>query len=108
MDKWGLGELRKKIEKRDKLCAFCRVKMRKWHSKGPRGKAPTIEHLDNDENNKDESNIVMCCTSCNSSKGEKELRDWLKSDYCKCKEKNITEKTIKNVIVKKFLKEHKK
>lgn len=41
-------------------------------------------------------NIVLCCFSCNASKGQKELSLWLKSDYCKSKA--IDEATVAPII----------
>ena len=96
------SELQEKLKKRDKSCAYCNIKL-KWYpnTKGTPGDKATLEHIDNDEYNLSESNIVLSCNSCNASKGTKKLSDWLKLDYCK--RKNINEKTIKNVIVRKHL-----
>ncbi len=86
-------ELEKKIRQRDKYCVYCHVKMRQHRqAKGPRSKTATIEHIDNDGSLIDENNIVMCCTSCNSSKGVKKIVDWFDSPYCK--EKNINKGTV--------------
>jgi len=91
--------LEEKVKKRDKLCVYCHVPMKEYlHRKGtPIGKA-TWEHVDNDEGNISESNIVRCCSSCNKSKGAKKLSDWLESPYCK--RNKINKKTIANVVRK--------
>ena len=87
MNKWGIPAwLEEKVKKRDKLCVYCGIEMKDYlHVKGtPKDKA-TWEHIDNDENNKSELNVVRCCASCNSSKGTKKLTDWLESPYFKKK-----------------------
>jgi hypothetical protein len=41
-------------------------------------------------------NIARCCASCNSSKGTKDLFDWLESNYCK--KKNINKNTVAPIV----------
>src|SRR5574341_45944 len=67
--------LRTKLIKKYAHCAYCNRKL-SWHSVSLKSKA-TLEHIDNDENNIKESNLVLCCNSCNASKGNKPLSDWL-------------------------------
>lgn len=62
------------------------------HTKGTPNDKATIEHIDNNETNISEFNIVLCCGSCNKSKREKKLSDWLESPYCK--KRGISKKTI--------------
>ena len=59
-------------------------------------KDATIEHIDNDVGNISLKNIVLCCRSCNSSKGNKNLKDWLNSEYCSIN--NISYNTVADVI----------
>jgi len=104
LNKWAIPNwLEEKVKKRDKFCAYCNIKLKEYPLKKgtPLDKA-TWEHIDNDGPLGTESNVVRCCCSCNSSKGTKKLSDWLESSYCK--EKKINEKTIKNIIVRRFLK----
>ena len=103
---WDIPDwLEKKVRARDKLCAYCSVRLKEYpRTKGTPGDKATWEHIDNDEKNISESNIVLCCGSCNSSKSAKELCVWLKSYYCK--RKNITQKAIMNKIVRRYLETH--
>ena len=81
MNKWRIPkELEENIRKRDKVCFYCN----KEFKNNSKDKA-TWEHIDNNAKNISEENIVLCCNSCNASKGTKSLREWLKSDYCKMK-----------------------
>ncbi|MDD2907976.1 MAG: HNH endonuclease [Candidatus Gracilibacteria bacterium] len=82
------------IIKRDNNCVYCGVVFDKNDFKNK----ATWEHIINDENIINISNIALCCASCNSSKGSKELSEWLKSNYCK--KKNITSKSVSDVIKK--------
>jgi len=41
-------------------------------------------------------NISRCCVSCNASKGQKNLDDWLESPYCK--KKGITSETVADIV----------
>jgi len=100
---WGIPDwLEKKVRDRDKFCVYCHIELKEHLDiKGtPKDKA-TFEHLTN-ENLPLEDNIVMCCGSCNSSRGAKELLDWFNSDYCK--KKNINKETVAEII-KKYMEE---
>ena len=95
---WNISDrLEKKIKNRDKICVYCRAVFRDNF----RDKA-TWEHIDNNENNICESNITLCCHSCNASKGNRKLEDWLNSLYCK--KKKINEETVASII-KQFINE---
>ena len=63
----------------------------------------TWEHIDNNPKNLG-LNVVLCCGSCNSSKGAKKLNEWFKSEYCE--KGRINEKTVA-ATVKNWLKGHK-
>ena len=55
----------KKIKERDKVCVFCGS-----------DKSLTFDHVDNNGPT-NVSNLVVCCLSCNSSKGNKNVVEWL-------------------------------
>jgi hypothetical protein len=48
-------------------------------------------------------NIALCCRSCNSSKGQKLLADWLGSEYCR--RRGIDSERVADV-VKRALESH--
>lgn len=60
----------------------------------------TWEHIDNNEKNISEDNIVLCCVSCNTSKGTKMLPEWFTTPYCQNKKinKDIVASTVKKSI----------
>jgi hypothetical protein len=90
--------LEEQVKNRDKFCVYCHVKLKGYpHTKGTPGDKATFEHIDN-EGPPSKENIVMCCASCNASKGIKNLLDWFNSPYCK--KKNIGMKTVARVIRK--------
>jgi hypothetical protein len=100
LNEWGIPSwIEEKSRRRDKRCVYCHVAMKQSvPPKGSRDNLATIEHIDNDGSPKDESNIAICCQSCNSSKGVKKLFDWFKSPYCK--ERNINKETVAPFIKK--------
>ena len=99
LNNWGIPDwLEEKVRKRDKLCVYCGVKMKEYpHTKGTPSDKATFEHIDND-GPPSEENIVMCCGSCDASKGVKKLSDWLESSYCK--KKKISRETVADVVRK--------
>jgi len=89
---WNIpSELEDFVRRRDRDCVYCHVKFQS----NPKDRA-SWEHIDNDAGNVTKENIVLCCSSCNSSKGVKSLWDWLESNYCK--RKGITDKSVAEVI----------
>jgi hypothetical protein len=60
----------------------------------------TIEHLNYLPPWNNSATVVICCWSCNSSRGNKKLLDWFKTPYCQ--RNNINEKTVAEP-VKKYL-----
>lgn len=42
--------------------------------------------------------VVICCGSCNSSRGIKKIRDWFRTKYCI--DKNINENTVADPVRK--------
>ncbi len=92
---WSIPSwLESRIRKRDKTCVYCRVKFTR--PKGPRKTTASWEHIINDASIITEKNIALCCCSCNSSKGARNLSDWLLSRYCT--ERKITPETVAAVV----------
>lgn len=82
----------KEIRARDKTCAYCHREMKAFTTKGSRKDSATIEHLNNDGPFNNKFNLAICCGSCNSSRGDKDLLAWFKTSYCI--EKNINKDTV--------------
>jgi hypothetical protein len=105
MNMWRIPEpLEKEVRARDRNCVYCGVEFTDLLANDDKKRNATWEHFDNDR--WDDSsimalNVALCCNSCNSSKGTKQLREWFSSTYCR--ERNINEKTVARV-VKRFLK----
>ena len=101
-NKFGIPENELQIIRtRDKKCAYCRKEMLFPFDVNKRQDSATIEHLNFDgpfywNKGLQIEDIVICCGSCNSSRGIKKLKDWFKSKYCI--EKNINEDTISNPV----------
>ena len=88
---WNIPEwLEQKVLERDSHCIYCNVDFSIAHNS--RKTMPTWEHIENDARIITPENIARCCSSCNASKGVKDLKEWLKSSYCK--RKQITNETI--------------
>lgn len=68
--------------------------------RAPRGSSrktvATWEHIINDARIVTRENIALCCTSCNSSKGQKVLAAWITSE--KCINRGVTEATIAPIV----------
>src|SRR6266542_3195732 len=84
------------IRARDKACVYCRKTMIYPYLAKKSGGCATIEHLNWDGPfhwpDLKAHDIALCCGSCNSSRGVKELTDWFKTQYCI--NKNISAKTV--------------
>lgn len=81
MNRWNIPSwLEKEVLERDQSCIYCGVKFNRPPES--RKASPTWEHIINDATIISRENIARCCFSCNASKGAKELRDWLDSEYC--------------------------
>lgn len=94
-NRWNIPSwLEQEIRDRDKFCVYCGTAF--TNPKISRKTAASWEHIINDENIITRENIALCCVGCNSSKGTKDLHDWVHSDYCK--RKNITAETVADVI----------
>jgi hypothetical protein len=100
MNRWDIPSwLEEEVRARDKTCVYCRVQMiEKMPKGGSRRNAATWEHIINDASIVTRENIARCCTACNSSKGTKDLADWMQSDYCKAH--GITKDTVAGVVKK--------
>ena len=87
------GLPKKEIEnifERDKSCVYCGKKMTKNSDNGKNW--PTIEHLNFLPPWNNPETVVICCWSCNSSRGNKKIADWFKLPYCL--DRSINEKTV--------------
>ena len=97
-NKWNIPKvLEEAVKSRDLSCVYCGVvfnnnshDMASW------------EHVNNKAKDIENWNIVLCCRSCNSSKGIKQLENWFETIYCL--NKNINKKTVADII-KKYIKE---
>lgn len=95
MNNWNIPDwLEEEIKDRDKVCIYCGIEF--TGALGRRGAVATWEHIVNDAKIVNRDNIARCCSSCNSSKGTKQLADWLESDYCK--KRGIGKDTVADVV----------
>ena len=98
MNRWGIPAwLEEEVKARDKVCVYCGVQMieRMPHG-GSRRTVATWEHIINDASIVTPENIARCCSACNSSKGTKDLADWMKSNYCK--KRGINKDTVAEIV----------
>jgi len=75
-------------------CAYCRRQMVYPFNPSERKESATIEHLNLEgpfywDRGLKEEDLVICCGSCNSSRGVKEHKDWFRGNYCLSKEISI-------------------
>ena len=97
MNRWKIpGSLEAEIRARDHDCVYCRVRF--GSSPATIGSRATWEHIVNDARMVTRENIALCCGSCNASKGNRDLVDWLVSGYCK--EHGITSDSVAEVVKK--------
>ncbi len=96
-NRWGIPkEVEKIVIERDRKCVYCGILF--IESDKNRKSRRTWEHIINDVKINGADNIALCCGSCNASKGNKSLEDWLKSKYCI--NKGISIKTVPMVVRK--------
>jgi len=102
MNRWGIPAwLEEEVRERDKACVYCGVQMvEKRPQGGSQQTVATWEHIINDATIITRENIARCCAACNSSKGTKDLVDWMQSNYCKTR--GITENTVAEVVKEAF------
>jgi len=109
--KYGFSEEElKEIGDRYTECVYCRKTLDNSHTEKARSDWATIEHLSEKEpfrKNKGlkKEGLVICCWSCNSSRGIKKLRKWFEKPYCTDPKRNINEKTVAKV-VKEYIRKH--
>jgi len=97
MNRWNIPEwLEREIIERDRCCIYCGVKFAGQRTS--RRDRPSWEHIINDARIVNRENIARCCMSCNSSKGTRNLSDWLESDYCR--KHGITKDNVAEVVRK--------
>ena len=83
------SEVEQRLRDRFGVCAYCHREMKAYPERPgcPSDKA-SIEHLNRHgpfywSRGLKESELVIACCSCNSSRGVKRLGDWFDSAYCK-------------------------
>lgn len=87
-NRWGIPkEVEKTVLDRDINCVYCGLQF--IDSDKTRKTRKTWEHIINDIKLNGVDNIALCCGSCNASKGNKKLEDWLVSKYCLAKGINL-------------------
>ena len=95
VNRWNIPAwLEHEVLARDEACVYCGIDFSLPTT--ARGTKPSWEHIINDATVITRHNIARCCMSCNASKGAKELRAWLASDYCR--RKGITEGAVAKVV----------
>ena len=95
MNRWNISpDLERLVLTRDSACVYCGRNFALLST--TRGARPSWEHIVNDAALITPQNIARCCMSCNASKGAKELRVWLASNYCK--RNGITEAAVAQVV----------
>jgi hypothetical protein len=81
MNRWNIPAwLEQDVLERDRNCVYCGIAFAS--AQGARRARPSWEHIVNDARNIARENVALCCIVCNSSKGAKDLTDWLESKYC--------------------------
>jgi len=108
MNRWGIPAwLEDEVRNRDKACIYCGIQMVEKRNPGGSRKCVAIwEHIINDASIVTRENIARCCCACNSSKGTKELADWLQSRYCKVH--GISDDTVAEVAKKALIRAKKR
>jgi 5-methylcytosine-specific restriction endonuclease McrA len=92
------ADVERALRARDTACAYCWKKMKRYLGiLGSAKDKATIEHLNRKgpfywNHGLKVEDLVICCQSCNSSRGTKRLSDWFKSDYCV--ERHINSTTV--------------
>ena len=95
MNAWNIPEwLEAEVRARDKSCVYCHRDF--TIPSVTRGEKTSWEHINNDENIITRTNISLFCISCNASKGAKDLRGWLASNYCQSK--GINRNTVADIV----------
>ena len=85
-----------KIRIRDKTCVYCHKALLSHSVSNPRKDWYSIEHLNYLPPWNNPETVVICCWSCNSSRGSKKIRNWFKTPYCLLR--NINERTVTETV----------
>ena len=94
-NRWGIPkEVEEVVIKRDQHCVYCDILF--TESDHSRKTKRTWEHIINDIHINGPDNIALCCGSCNASKGNKILSEWLERNYCL--KKGITKNSVASVV----------
>lgn len=94
-NRWGIPkEVEELVKQRDLYCVYCGITFSK--SVVSFKTRPTWEHIINDIRINGPENIALCCGSCNASKGNKILKEWLLSKYCLTK--GITKDSVSDIV----------
>ena len=81
MNRWNIPDwLEREVLERDRSCVYCGVAF--TGREASRVHRPSWEHITNDTRIITRENIARCCIGCNSSKGNRNLSEWLMSPYC--------------------------
>lgn len=97
-NKYGLPEQAvERVRERDKLCVYCRKLMAKPNTGSWRGDWATIEHLNHLPPWDNPETIAICCGSCNSSRGNRPILEWFRSEYCR--KHGISPSTVSEVVL---------
>jgi 5-methylcytosine-specific restriction endonuclease McrA len=92
---WNIPDaLEKEVRARDKVCVYCGCQFQN-HKVSAKSSA-SWEHIINDASIISRDNICLCCRGCNSSKGQKQVSQWLQTKYCK--ERAITPDSVAPII----------
>ena len=103
MNRWNIPDwLECEVTQRDKSCVYCGASF--TSSKSQTKVRSSWEHIVNDATIITRENIAKCCVSCNSSKGAKELLEWLATEYCKsrCINKDTVAPVVRDAILTKL------
>ncbi len=97
------------IRARDVDCVYCHKTMKYPYIANDSRNSATIEHLNFDgpfywDEGLKADDIVICCGSCNSSRGVKTLPNWFESRFCI--DRNINADTVAEP-VRKYLQRQK-
>ncbi|HEV7701497.1 MAG TPA: hypothetical protein VGO43_14805 [Pyrinomonadaceae bacterium] len=88
------------IRERDRACAYCGKAMVFPYERARCSDSATIEHLNRDGPfdwpECQAEDLVICCSACNSSRGQKLLTDWFASRYCL--DRKITAETVSDAV----------
>jgi hypothetical protein len=84
-----------RLRTRDTRCVYCHTR---FSRRSPKNR-PTIEHLSEKppfywSDGLKEDGLAICCSSCNSSRGKKKLRDWFRTPYCRERARPINTRTV--------------